>query len=81
MPDNICPTYAAGTVSLVRRVLNDCATSTAASSSTGYFVKNPFFGTVGSFNNAWNNECLTQTVSPTFSSSGLNSFGRTGQQS
>ncbi len=77
MADAICPTFAAGTISKVTQVLNDNA---LAAGANGYTNENPFFNTVGAFNTAWNNECLTQTVAPTFSTS-LVDFGNTGRQS
>lgn len=77
MADAICPTFAAGTVSQPTQVLNDCA---LAGGSNGYTNENPYFNTVGSFNTAWNNECLTKTVTPTFSTSLVN-FGSSGRQS
>ncbi len=77
MPDVICPTFAAGTLSLNTRVNNDAALAGQAHGSSN---KNPFFNTVGSHNTAWNNECLTQSVTPTFSTS-LVDFGNTGRQS
>lgn len=77
MADVICPTFAAGTVSLQRQFLNDNA---LAGGTNGYTNQNPFFNTVGSANVAWNNECLTQSVTPTFSTS-LVDFGNTGRQS
>lgn len=77
MADAICPTFAAGTLSLATDVLSDCA---LAAGANGYTNENPYQNTVGSFNTAWNNGCLTKTVTPTFSSS-LVDFGRTGLQS
>lgn len=77
MPDAICPTFAAGTLSQVTDVLNDSA---LAGSANGYQNENTFLATAGSFNNAWANGCLTNTVTPTFATS-LVSFGNTGRQS
>lgn len=77
MADAICPTFAAGTISLVTDILDDKA---VAGSGNGYSGQNPYFNTAGSFNTAWNNECLTQSVTPTFSTS-LVDFGTNGRQS
>ncbi len=77
MADPICPTFASGTISLQTQILNDKA---VAGGANGYSGENPYFNTVGSFNNAWNNECLTQSITPTYSSS-LLQFGSTGHQS
>ena len=79
MADAICPTFAAGTISLFGAddILNDSA---LAGSANGYQNQNAYHMTVGSFNNRWNNGCLTQSVTPTFSTS-LVDFGATGRQS
>lgn len=77
MADRICPTHAAGTISLVTQVLNDGASATVAEGSVN---KNGYYQTVGSSNFRWTNGCLTQTVTPTFSTS-LVDFGNTGRQS
>ena len=82
MADAICATYAAGTLSIVsgsssKNLNNDSA---KPGSPNGYQNQNPS-ETVGSFNNDWANGDLSQSVSPTYSSSGLLSFGRTGLQS
>ena len=81
MADAICPTFAAGTVSLisgsnVTARLGDSAKPGSANGVTGQFP----CSTAGSFNNEWANGCLSQNVTPTFSS-GLLSFGNTGRQS
>ena len=81
LADPICPTYAAGSISLISGIgtgdiLNDCA---LAGQPNGY--NNSITGnTVGSFNNGWENGCYTQSVTPTFSTSLLD-FGHTGRQS
>ena len=82
--DPICPTYAAGTISLVTGkganaggdFNNDCAMK---GQPNGYF-NTMVCSTVGSFNSGWENGCWTQTVQPTYSK-GLLSFGNTGRQS
>ena len=77
MADAICPTSAAGTVSLVTQVLNDCA---LAAGTNGYTNTNPYLNTVGSFNHDGANGCLDQKVTPVFRSS-LVDFEVTGRQS
>jgi hypothetical protein len=79
--DPICPTFAAGSMSIVSgsgnfNLNNDSA---APGVANGYVNQCPSI-TVGSFNNDWNNDYLTQTKTPTYSS-GLLSFGNTGLQS
>ena len=80
--DPICPTYAAGSFSLVSSAksifvnLNDSA---APGQANGYANTVVSF-TVGSFNSDWNNNVLTQSVQPAYSN-GLLSFGATGLQS
>ena len=79
--DPTCPTYAAGTVSLMNGASflsnnNDCV---QPGQPNGYY--NTFPGmTVGSFNAGWTNWDLNQTVQPVYRN-GLNSFGNTGLQS
>lgn len=77
MPDRICPTFATGTVSLVNRNNTDAALAGSVEGTTG---KSTYHNTVGSSNFSWVNGCLTQTVTPTFSTS-LVDFGNTGRQS
>lgn len=79
--DPLCPTFAAGSMSInsgttVFNLNNDSA---APGQPNGYVNQAPSM-TVGSFNNDWNNDYLTQTKTPTYSS-GLLSFGNTGLQS
>ena len=90
--DAICPTYAAGTISkndtpyagiATYDILNDCvcigSALTGGTVGFGYINQvNPW--TVGSMNNGWANGCLSQNVTPTYSS-GVLSFGNTGLQS
>ena len=86
--DPICPTYAAGTVALsstgnASDILKDYyAQTTALTGSTVQSgnVNSYNYWNVGAYNNSWNNGCLTQSVTPTYSS-GLLSFGNTGLQS
>ena len=82
MADNICPTYAAGTVSVVSSNNNDfyAPTITGATNTLGYINQSNYENTVGSPNNSWNNGALSNTVLPTFSNS-LVDFGATGRQS
>jgi hypothetical protein len=81
LKDPICPTYAAGSISIMSGtgtgdVLNDSA---LAGQPNGY--NNTITGfTVGSFNNGWENGCWSQNVVPTYSSS-LIRFGLEGRQS
>ena len=80
--DAICPTFAAGTISIISNNSvvashSDSALAGGANGVTGQFPSS----TAGSFNNEWANGVLTQSVAPTFSSGGLNTFGRTGLQS
>ena len=80
LADPICPTYAAGTVSIIssgaKATNNDSA---LAGQPNGY--QNQVAGsTVGSFNNDWQNGCWSQNVQPTYSTSLLD-FGHTGRQS
>ena len=81
MPDPICPTFAAGTFSIISDggVFNTLADSVSATGVNGYTTQAPC-ETVGSFNTFWTNGCHTQTVQPTFSTT-LLSFGATGRQS
>ena len=79
--DPICPTFSSGYLSIQSTsnfsdLNNDSANP---GSANGYQNQEPGI-TVGSFNNDWNNGCLTQSVTPTYSS-GLLSFGNTGRQS
>jgi hypothetical protein len=81
MSDPICATYAAGTISLatgspINGFNND---SVAPGQPNGYINSFPNL-TVGSFNNAWTNGDLTQSVQPVYRN-GLLSFGNTGLQS
>ena len=85
LADPICPTYAAGTNALVTgkgavaggEFNNDCALK---GQPNGYF-NSCASTTVGSFNNDWQNAYTNQNVTPTYSSAGILSFGRTGLQS
>jgi hypothetical protein len=86
LADPICPTYAAGTVSVnsgstTGDLLNDSA---KPGSANGYINNwsNIAIGVarVGGFNNGWTNVCNSQNITPTYSS-GLVSFGNTGRQS
>ena len=81
MADHITPTYAAGTISVVsagnKAFIND---SVAPGQPNGY-QNQVDDDTVGSFNSNWANGCLSQSVAPTYGSSGLLSFGSTGRQS
>jgi hypothetical protein len=80
MADAICPTFAAGCLSMVTRVLDDCATSyNVTNSVTKNLVINPYFNNVGSQNNDPCNAVLSKTVTPTYST--LSAFGTTGLQS
>lgn len=82
MSDPICPTFAAGTMSLENSgnsVLSTNADSAAPDQPNGYTGTYPD-STVGSFNNGWTNGYLTQTKQPVFRN-GLLSFGNTGLQS
>ena len=79
--DPICPTFASGSMSInsgtsVFNLNNDCA---APGVANGYANQAPSI-TVGSFNNDWNNDYLTQSKQPSYSN-GLLSFGNTGLQS
>lgn len=79
--DPICPTYAAGTLSLMNASAilmnnNDCA---QPGQPNGYANTFPTL-TVGSFNAGWINGDLTQTVQPVYRN-GIMSFGNTGLQS
>ena len=79
--DPVCPTYAAGTWSLsngssILMNNNDCA---QPGQPNGYGNTFPSM-TVGSFNAAWTNGYLTQTVLPVYRN-GIMSFGNTGLQS
>ena len=80
--DPICPTYAAGTVSLTSGGgFSDRLTDAAGPGANGYLTNTELASsTVGGFNNDWANDCHSQSVQPTYSS-GLLSFGRTGRQS
>lgn len=88
MSDQICPTFAAGAMSVISGggvgdFLNDCYSQatviTGGTQACGYLNSIPST-TVGSFNNDWTNGYLTQSKTPTYSS-GLLSFGNTGLQS
>lgn len=69
MADSICPTSAAGTISLI-----------TGRQSSNHTTPQPYLHGVSAQNNDWNNGCLTQSVAPTFSTSLLD-FGNTGRQS
>lgn len=82
MADSICPTFSAGTLSVISTgtggdVLNDSA---LAGQPNGTANQNTVTKTVGSFNYKWNNGCLSQNVQPVFRTS-LVKFGDTGRQS
>lgn len=79
--DPSCPTYAAGTISLMNgaAILMNNNDSAAPGQPNGYTGTFPAL-TVGSFNAAWANGDLTQTVQPVYRN-GLLSFGNTGLQS
>jgi hypothetical protein len=81
--DPICPTYAAGTCSLITakgsasgEFNDDCARK---GQPNGYY-NSVASTTVGSFNNDWQNGCWSQNVVPTYSSCLLR-FGIEGRQS
>ena len=80
--DPICPTFAAGSFSLVsnaKSIFSNLNDSAAPGVANGY--ANTIIGlTVGSFNSDWNNNVLTQSIQPAYSN-GLLSFGNTGLQS
>ena len=89
MSDQICPTYAAGTISLSstgnasdinKDYYSQFTTITGSTVQNGY-VNVYSHWSVGAQNNAWNNDVLTQSVVPTYGSGGLVSFGNTGLQS
>lgn len=81
LADPICPTYAAGSFSKVSLNANTNLNNDSASASGANGYANTVAGsTVGSFNNDWTNGDLTQSVTPTYSSS-LIQFGNTGLQS
>lgn len=83
LKDPICPTYAAGTVSLMSKAdFSDRLLDGAGSGANGYLANTEQASvTVGSFNCDWNNDCWSQSVLPTYGSGGLLSFGNTGRQS
>lgn len=84
--DQICPTYASGTISLIS------ANKTSSKGSAGGEFNNDFVNltgsyqnsfansTVGSYNNLWANGTHDCTIQPAFRSS-LVDFGHTGRQS
>ena len=81
LADPICPTYAAGTLSITSsgsKALNNDSAGPAGNPN-GY-VNQINDATVGSYNNNWTNGYHTQSKNPTYST-GLLSFGRTGSQS
>ena len=79
--DPICPTYAAGSISLATSTGNFAYNNdSAAPGQPNGYAGTIVDMTVGSFSGSWNNGCHTQTVLPTYSN-GLLSFGRTGRQS
>ena len=82
MADPICPTYAAGTYSVMSSnsggdILNDSA---SGSGSNGYTNEYVYSRTVGAFNNEWANSVLSKNITPTYTTS-LLQFGNTGLQS
>ncbi len=86
--DPICPTYGAGTVSVTTAKIstggagefNNDGWNNQPGAGYGAFNQNDYGRTVNAKNDAWTNDCLTQSIQPTYSS-GLLSFGRTGRQS
>lgn len=79
--DPICPTFAAGSISVNStsgnfNINNDSA---APGGANGYVNQVPN-STAGSFNYGWANGDLTKSVQPNYSN-GLLSFGNTGLQS
>lgn len=81
MPDSICPTFGAGTMSIVSDgdAFDLLADKVSATGLNGYTNQYPS-RSAGSFNFGWANGCLVQSVTPTFSTS-LVDFGTTGRQS
>lgn len=79
--DPICPTFASGTFSLISgNGISDINNDSAKPGQPNGYVNQTPSDSVGGFNNDWNNDTLNQKVTPTYSS-GLLSFGHTGQQS
>jgi hypothetical protein len=88
LSDPQCPTYASGTMSLTtnKTVLgasgefNNDGWCNVPGINYGGFNQSDYGRTVNAKNDAWTNDCLTQSIQPTYSS-GILSFGRTGRQS
>ena len=81
LADNICPTYAAGTLSKISGgTTGDTLNDSAAPGQTNGYANSINDITVGSFNSAWTNGDLSQNFQPVYRN-GLLSFGNTGLQS
>jgi len=80
LADAICPTYAAGTISLISGGQKATNNDSAKPGSPNGYQNVVACSDVGSFNNGWENGCWSQNVNPTYSSS-LIDFGHTGRQS
>ena len=80
LADPICPTYAAGTFSLMSGGNKSTNNDSAMPGGPNGYQNVVACSDVGSFNNGWQNGCWSQDVTPTFSTSLLD-FGHTGRQS
>ena len=79
--DPICPTYAAGTLSLwTNRQGSGFNNDAACPGQPNGYINTQVSLTVGSFNSDWTNSYLTQSKQPVYRN-GLLSFGNTGLQS